>query len=374
MTTPDTILKTPLFALHEELGGKMVPFAGYAMPVQYPLGIMKEHLFTRESAGLFDVSHMGQAFLTGLTDEDIGKTFEELVPGNIAGLGDNKLRYTLFLNDEGGIMDDLMATRFASKENTLYLVVNAACKEADFGHITSKLQGKAKLEILEDRALLALQGPKAEAVLSRLWPAASDLTFMTSGIATLEGYECYISRSGYTGEDGYEISIPPLGAETLARKLLSFDEVEAIGLGARDSLRLEAGLCLYGHDLDETTSPVEGGLVWALGKNRREAGDFPGAKRILKELEVGPSRKRVGIKPLTRAPAREATEVVDQNGAIIGVITSGGFGPSFGGPVAMGYVKTEFSEIGSKIGLNVRGKILPAEVVTLPFVKQSYKR
>lgn len=374
MTTPENILKTPLFSLHNELGGKMVPFAGYAMPVQFPLGVMREHLFTRESAGLFDVSHMGQAFLTGLGDEDIGKIFERLVPGNIAGLGENKLRYTLFLNEDGGIMDDLMVTRFGAMENTLYLVVNAACKDADFAHINDKLGAEARLEILGDRALLALQGPKAERVLAKLWPGAKDLTFMTSGIATLEGYECFISRSGYTGEDGYEISVPEEGASRLARKLLSFDEVEPIGLGARDSLRLEAGLCLYGHDLDETTSPVEGGLVWAVAKARREIGDFPGAARIIKEIEKGASRKRVGIKPLTRAPAREGAEVVDNNGTEIGVVTSGGFGPSFGGPVAMGYVVSEFSEIGTEIGLNVRGKILPAVVVALPFYKKSYKR
>lgn len=366
--------QTPLFALHEELGGKMVPFAGYAMPVQYPLGIMKEHLHTREGAGLFDVSHMGQAFLKGLSDEDIGKTFEALVPGNIEGLGENKLRYTLLLNDEGGIRDDLMATRFAAKENTLYLVVNAACKDADFAHISEKLAGKADLETLEDRALLALQGPKAEDVLASLWEGARDLTFMTSGIGTLLGHECFISRSGYTGEDGYEISVPAAGADELARKLLSFDEVEAIGLGARDSLRLEAGLCLYGHDIDETTSPVEGNLVWALAKARREVGDFPGAERIMKDLAEGVSRKRVGIKPLTRAPAREGTEIVGANGEKLGVITSGGFGPSFGGPVAMGYVPADKAEIGTEVGLNVRGKIMPAEVAALPFVEQSYKR
>ncbi|MHA1543532.1 MAG: glycine cleavage system aminomethyltransferase GcvT [Alphaproteobacteria bacterium] len=374
MTLAENILKTPLFSLHQELGAKMVPFAGYAMPVQYPSGVLSEHLFTRESAGLFDVSHMGQAFLTSLTDKDIGKIFERLVPGNIAGLGENKLRYTLFLNEDGGIMDDLMATRFGELENTLYLVVNAACKDADFAHISAKLGGEAKLEILDDRALLALQGPKAEEVLSKLWPGAKDLTFMTSGIANLEGHKCFISRSGYTGEDGYEISVPEEGAEKLARKLLSFPEVKPIGLGARDSLRLEAGLCLYGHDLDETTSPVEGGLVWAVAKARREIGDFPGASRILKELKEGPKRKRVGIKPLTRAPAREGTEVVDNNGAKIGVVTSGGFGPSYGGPVAMGYVSTEFSEIGNEVGLNVREKILPAEVIALPFYKKSYKR
>jgi len=374
MTLDADLKKTPLFDLHEELSGKMVPFAGYAMPVQYPLGILKEHQFTRTSAGLFDVSHMGQAFLTGLSDEDVAKTFEALVPGNIVGLGVNKLRYTLLLNQAGGIMDDLMATRFGAKDNTLYLVVNAACKEADFAHIENSLSGKAKLEILGDRALLALQGPKAEEVLANLWPGARDLTFMTSAVAELCGEECFISRSGYTGEDGYEISVPAGAAEALAQKLLAFDEVEPIGLGARDSLRLEAGLCLYGHDIDETTSPVEGALTWALGKDRRAAKDFPGAARILKELEEGTARKRVGIQPLTRAPAREGTEVVDKDGNPIGTVTSGGFGPTFNGPVAMGYLKTEFAQTGTEIGLNVRGKIMPAVVADLPFVKQNYKR
>lgn len=374
MTDIEKLLKTPLYALHEELGGKMVEFAGYAMPVQYPLGIMKEHLHTREKAGLFDVSHMGQALLTGTGDQDVGKTFEALVPGNIAGLGVGRQRYTMFLNHEGGIMDDLMTTRFEGAENTLYIVVNAACKDADFAHMKTGLKGMAKLEILADRALLALQGPKSQAVLSTLWAGAADMKFMQSTRADLMGHECFISRSGYTGEDGYEISVPEAGADALARKLLAHPDVEAIGLGARDSLRLEAGLCLYGHDIDQTTSPVEADLVWAIGKLRREAGDFPGATRILKELEDGTERKRVGIKPLTRAPAREGTEIVESNGANIGVITSGGFGPSFGGPVAMGYVTSEYAEPGTEVGLNVRGKIMPAEVVTLPFVPHGYKR
>jgi len=370
----NNLKKTPLYDLHLELGGKMVSFAGYAMPVQYPLGVLKEHLHTRAAAGLFDVSHMGQAFLKAKGDRDIGEIFEQLVPGNIKGLQPGRLRYTLFLNDRGGIMDDLMATRFEGAENTLYLVVNAACKEQDFAHIKKHLNEEAELEILTGRALIALQGPKAEEVLSRLWPGAADLKFMQAEIADLLGYECFISRSGYTGEDGYEISVPEAGAEDLTRKLLSFDGVEAIGLGARDSLRLEAGLCLYGHDLDKTTSPVEAGLVWAIGKERREIGNFPGGERILKELAEGPSRKRVGIKMLTRAPAREGTEVVDQDGNKIGVITSGGFGPSFGGPVAMGYVESSSAPVGTKVGLIVRGKTLEAEVVALPFVKQDYKR
>ena len=379
METQGNLKKTPLFDLHGKLGGKMVPFAGYAMPVQYPLGVMKEHLHTRNHAGLFDVSHMGQAFLKGKGTEDIGKVFESLVPGNIAGLMPGRLRYTLFLNEDGGIMDDLMVTRYAEADNTLYLVVNAACKEQDFAHIREKLGEAADLEILEDRALIALQGPKAEEVLARLWSGAADLKFMQAANADIpgadiSGHDCFISRSGYTGEDGYEISVPSSGANALSRTLLAFDEVEAIGLGARDSLRLEAGLCLYGHDLDETTSPVEGGLVWAIAKARREVGDFPGATRILKELNEGPTRKRVGIKPLTRAPAREGAEIVDDAGNLIGVITSGGFGPSYGGPVAMGYVAATHAEVGTKVGLLVRGKTLPAEVSAMPFVTKDYKR
>lgn len=366
--------KTPLFDLHVALGGKMVTFAGYTMPVQYPLGVMKEHLHTRKAAGLFDVSHMGQAFLRGKSKEDIGKIFEALVPGNIAGLKPGRLRYTLFLNDQGGIMDDLMATRFEGEQNTLYLVVNAACKDQDFDHIQAKLGDQANLEILENQALLALQGPKAEDVLVRLWPEARELKFMQAGVANLSGHDCLISRSGYTGEDGFEISVPNSGAEDLAKTLLDFAEVEAIGLGARDSLRLEAGLCLYGHDLDETTSPIEGGIAFTVSKPRREAGDFPGAGRILAELEKGPARLRVGIQPLTRAPAREGTEIVDENGTKIGVITSGGFGPSVGGPVAMGYVKSSHAEVGTEVGLLVRGKVMPAEVAVMPFVTKSYNR
>ena len=374
METPENLKKTPLFNLHAKLGGKMVPFAGYNMPVQYPMGVMKEHLHTRAAAGLFDVSHMGQAFLKARGDQDIGKLFERLVPGNIAGLKPGQLRYTLLLNNTGGIMDDLMVTRHEDKDNTLYLVVNAACKEQDFAHIRDKFKDEADLEIFNGRGLIALQGPEAETVLSRLWNGSANLKFMQAGRADILGHECFISRSGYTGEDGFEISVPGEGAEDLARALLAFDEVEAIGLGARDSLRLEAGLCLYGHDLDEGTSPVEADLVWTIAKARRETGDFPGAGRILKELEEGAARKRVGIKPLGRALAREGTEIFDQGGSTIGVITSGGFGPSFGGPVAMGYVASAHSATGTRVNLLVRGKMLEGEVCALPFIKQNYKR
>ncbi|MCK5574301.1 MAG: glycine cleavage system aminomethyltransferase GcvT, partial [Sphingomonadales bacterium] len=301
----DEYLKTPLYDLHVELGAKMVPFAGYSMPVQYPMGVLKEHLHTRDKAGLFDVSHMGQAYLTGTGDDDVARTFESLVPGNISGLKPNGIRYTMFLNDEGGILDDLMATRWAARDNTLFLVVNAACKDQDFALINDKLAGRATLDIIEDRALLALQGPKAAAVLSTLVPEAAEMGFMTAMIADYDGDELFISRSGYTGEDGYEISVPADKADAFARTLLAHDDVEPIGLGARDSLRLEAGLCLYGHDIDTTTSPVEGDLMWAVAKARREAGDFPGATRILAELENGTARKRVGIQPEGRAPARE---------------------------------------------------------------------
>jgi glycine cleavage system T protein (aminomethyltransferase) len=374
MNAGQTLHKTPLHDWHAALGAKLVPFAGYAMPVHYPLGILKEHLHTRSQAGLFDVSHMGQAFLLGKTGEDVAKVFQRLVPGNVSGLKPSRQRYTLLLNDQGGIRDDLMVTRFEGRPNTLYLVVNAACKEADFKYISEALSADAALEILADRALLALQGPAAERVLSKLWPGAAELAFMQSAQAKIVGFDCFISRSGYTGEDGFEISIPAEGAVVLADALCQGPEVEPIGLGARDSLRLEAGLCLYGHDLDETTSPVEANLVWALGKARREAGDFPGATRILKELKEGPARLRVGIQPLTRAPAREGTEVLSETGEKVGTITSGGFGPTAGGPVAMGYLATSYVKTGAKLGLNVRGQTLPAVVAELPFVPHRYKR
>lgn len=274
MTNLDDCLKTPLYDLHVELGGRMVPFAGYAMPVQYPAGIMKEHLHTREAAGLFDVSHMGQALLRSVDGTDPAEALETLTPGNLIGLAPGRIRYTLLLNDEGGIRDDLMVTRVS--DDTLYLVVNAACKNEDFAHISASSAGRVDLEIMEDKALIALQGPCAELALSDLAPAAADLAFMQGEQMDVNGVQCQVSRSGYTGEDGYEISVPVADADALTRTLLASEHVEAIGLGARDSLRLEAGLCLYGNDIDETTSPIEGNLKWAVPKRRREEGGFPG--------------------------------------------------------------------------------------------------
>jgi glycine cleavage system T protein (aminomethyltransferase) len=374
---PDqTLQRTPLHALHIELGGKMVPFAGYEMPVQYPLGVLKEHLHTRAKAGLFDVSHMGQAFLTGPDHESVAAALEALVPGEIAKLGFGRMRYTMLLNEMGGILDDLMVTRSLSEDDDgrLMLVVNAACKEADYAHIEAKLPDGMILSPNEGRALLALQGPTAVEVMAKWCPRAADMGFMTAASAEFDGIDCHISRCGYTGEDGYEISIANDKADGLARTLLSHDDVEMIGLGARDSLRLEASLCLYGHDIDETTSPVEADLVWSMSKRRREEGGFPGAERIQRELRDGPGRLRVGIQPEGRAPAREGTQIVDGQGNEIGVVTSGGFGPSAEGPVAMGYVQSAFSAPGSEIGLMVRGEARPASVVTMPIVPHRYYR
>ena len=351
----------------------MVPFAGYNMPVQYPLGVLKEHVHTRTLAGLFDVSHMGQGELSGA---GVDAALEALVPGDLKALKPGQIRYTVLLNDEGGILDDLMVTRpaEAGKENTLYLVVNAACKDQDFAHIAAKLKGKAALVRHEDAALLAIQGPSAAKVLARFIPAAASMPFMTSRTDTFEGVPVRLFRSGYTGEDGYEISIPAAKSEQVARKLLAETEVEAIGLGARDSLRLEAGLCLYGNDIDTVTTPVEAGLSWVIGKRRREEGGFPGADKILRQLKDGASKKRVGIQPLGKAPARAHTEIQDTNGNKIGEITSGGFGPSVNAPVAMGYVDSKFAAIGTKVNLMVRGQALPAEVAKLPFAPHRYNK
>ncbi len=358
---------TPLDSLHRELGAKMVPFAGYDMPVQYPAGILKEHLHTRESASLFDVSHMGQAFLMG---DGAIEAFETLVPGDYQVMAEGKTRYTVLLNDQGGIMDDLMATRIAGG---LYLVVNAACKDQDFAHIDAGTAGKAKLEVLTDRALLALQGPKAGDVLARLAPETEDMKFMNFREVDIQGHKCFVTRSGYTGEDGFEISVPSTEAEAFAKLLLSQPEVEPAGLGSRDSLRLEAGLCLYGHDITTETTPIEGDIKWVVNKRRREEGGFPGSDIILDQLANGTERLRVGILPEGRAPAREGTEIQDIDGNTIGTITSGGFGPSVGGPVAMGYVKTAFAEPGTAVNLIVRGKALAAKVVKMPFTDKSYK-
>lgn len=365
--TEATSLKTPLNALHRELGGRMVDFAGYDMPVQFA-GIMAEHTHTRTRAGLFDVSHMGQAVLTGEGADD---ALEALVPSNIRELKPGRQRYTMLLNDDGGILDDLMVTR---RDNDLLLVVNAACKEADVAHIRANLPAGVTLTTLDDRALLALQGPEAETVLEELVPGVAAMKFMDAAGFNWDGADLWISRSGYTGEDGYEISIPADRSEDLARTLLADDRVEPIGLGARDSLRLEAGLCLYGHDIDTTTSPVEAGLVWAMQKRRREQGGFPGAERVQRELASGPSRHRVGLKPEGRAPVREGAELTDMDGNAIGLVTSGGFGPSAGHPVAMGYVAAGHETAGTQVQAMVRGKALPMTVTELPFVQQTYKR
>ncbi|MBA84532.1 MAG: glycine cleavage system protein T [Rhodobacteraceae bacterium] len=373
-----TDLKTlPLDLLHRDLGAKMVPFAGYDMPVQYAAGVMKEHQHTRRAAGLFDVSHMGQVILRGADYETAALALEALVPVNIAGLGRNRQRYGFFTNDQGGILDDLM---LANRGDHLFLVVNAACKEADIAHLRTHLPGDVLLEVIEDRALLALQGPGAEAALARLNPAVAEMKFMDVATVTLLGAEAWVSRSGYTGEDGYEISVPAAVAEPLARALLEDDTVLPIGLGARDSLRLEGGLCLYGHDIDAQTSPIEAGLGWAIQKIRRtggaRAGGFPGADRILSELENGAPRARVGLRPEGRAPMREGMPLFasETGGAAIGQVSSGGFGPTVQGPVAMGYVPADMARPGTTIYGEVRGKRLPVQVVALPFVPANFKR
>ncbi|MEM6746613.1 MAG: glycine cleavage system aminomethyltransferase GcvT [Pseudomonadota bacterium] len=374
----ETLKTLPLDGLHRELGGKMVPFAGYNMPVQYPMGVKEEHLWTRSKAGLFDVSHMGQATLTVASGshEDIARLIEELVPGEIVKLGKGRIRYSLLLNDEGGILDDLMISRFpeaVDAEGTLFLVVNAAVKDADYAYLQDRLGDRAKLEVL-DRSLLALQGPKARAVIGGLVPDALTMPFMTTRPAVIDGIEVTLSCCGYTGEDGFEISVANEHAEQLARTLLAHDDVAPIGLGARDSLRLEAGLCLYGHDMTPTESPVSAGLTFALGKRRKADGGFAGADRILKELIQGAGMVRVGIKPEGRAPAREGTTIATGNGAEIGQITSGGFGPTVGGPVAMGYVPGSHAEVGTEVMLDIRGKLHPARVAALPFIEPGYYR
>ena len=362
-------LKTPLYSLHEELGGKMVPFANYLMPVQYPLGVMAEHKHTREHAGLFDVSHMGQVVITG---DGADVWLETLVPGNIIDLKLGRIRYTMFTNEDGGILDDLMITK---RNNDIFMVVNAACKEQDIAHMRTHLPDYLKLNELTDRALIALQGPMAATVISRFVSEAKEQNFMSYLEAKIDGVICFISRCGYTGEDGHEISIPADRAEGICRLLLSEPEVEAIGLGARDSLRLEAGLCLYGHDITVKTTPIEGALEWSIGKRRREQGGFPGADKILDQIAgKNIEKKRVGILPDGRAPAREGTQILDAGDNVIGEITSGGFGPTFGGPIAMGYIKTEFSEKGTKVYLAVRKKKLEARVDIMPFVPQQYFR
>lgn len=367
------LLKTPLHALHVEVGAKMVPFAGYDMPVQYKLGVKKEHLHTRDAAGLFDVSHMGQLRLHG---EGAVAFLESLVPVDIIDLGAGKQRYAFFTNEQGGIMDDLMV---ANLGDHLFVVVNAACKEQDIQHLQAHLPAEVELELIEDRALLALQGPKAAEVLKRYQPAVADMLFMDVQKLTIDGVECIVSRSGYTGEDGYEISVPAEHAAAFASKLTAEDEVEWIGLGARDSLRLECGLCLYGHDLDTTTTPVEASLLWGIQKVRRAGGEreggFPGADIILNQIETKDvSRKRIGLVGQTKAPVREGTELYDGEGNKVGIVTSGTAGPTAGKPVSMGYVRTDLSAVGTELFAEVRGKMLPMTVEKMPFVPQRYYR
>ncbi|CAA7620996.1 glycine cleavage system aminomethyltransferase GcvT [Magnetospirillum sp. SS-4] len=361
------LLTTPLDALHRRLGGKMVPFAGYAMPVQYSAGIMTEHLHTRAKASLFDVSHMGQVEIRG---EGCARWLETLVPGEIQGLGVGKTRYTVFTNDQGGILDDLMVSKLA--EDHLFVVINAACKAADFAHMQARLGGKVDLRLIGDRALVALQGPKAAEAMARVAPGALDMTFMTIREIDIAGIACLATRSGYTGEDGWEISVPAGRAEDLVQTLLALPDVMPAGLGARDSLRLEAGLCLYGSDIDAATTPVEANLSWIMNKRRRAEGGFPGADVIQKQLAEGPARLRIGIQPLGRAPARAHTEITDAAGNRLGEICSGGFGPSADRPIAMGYVPRAFAAIGTRLTLMVRGKPLDAEVAALPFVPHRY--
>ena len=367
------LLTTPCYDLHLEAEAKMVPFAGYDMPVQYPLGVKKEHLHTRDAAGLFDVSHMGQLKLIGAS---AAAALEKLVPVDIIDLPQGKQRYALFTNDQGGLQDDLMVSNFGDH---LFVVVNAACKAQDIAHLQANMPDDVEIEILEGRALLALQGPKAGAVLARLIPESAEMIFMDSRVLNFDGVDCIVGRAGYTGEDGFEISMPAAAAERLTRLLLAETEVEWIGLGARDSLRLESGLCLYGHDIDTSTTPVEASLLWSISKVRRtdgaRAGGFPGADIILEQIKTKDvSRKRIGMVGLGKAPVREGAELFNADGEKIGIVTSGTAGPTKGMPVAMGYVAKEYAVLGHEIFAEVRGKKLPMRVEKMPFVEQRYYR
>jgi aminomethyltransferase len=368
--------RTSLYDEHVRLGARMVPFAGYDMPVQYPAGIIAEHNWTRENAGLFDVSHMGQCFIVGPDFETSAKAMERLVPADILGLQPHQQRYSQLLAEDGGTLDDLMITRAAYEgyEGWLYIVVNAGRKDHDYDWIARHLPDGVSFRPGESMSLIALQGPRAEDVLAKYAPAIRDLKFMHYAALPIEGIAAHISRSGYTGEDGFELSVFDKDVAKLWNLLLSDPLVKPVGLGARDSLRLEGGLCLYGHELDETISPVEADLMWSISKRRRSEGGFIGANRVQKELAEGVTRKRVGIKPEGRAPAREGTVITDVNGRQIGTITSGGFGPSVGGPVAMGYVEPQSSVPGTSVNLIVRDKPMPAQIVKLPFIPNRFKR
>ena len=377
---PETSLKrTPLHPLHVASGGKMVPFAGYDMPVQYTTGVLREHLHTRQAAGLFDVSHMGQIALRAKSGkvEDAALALERLVPQDILGLAPGRQRYAQFTNGAGGLLDDLMVANFGSH---LFLVVNAACKALDEAHLRANLSETCVIEPLPDRALIALQGPKASSVLAKFCADAASMRFMDSGPRSVDGLDCFVSRSGYTGEDGFEISVPADHAERLAKALLGDSDVLPIGLGARDSLRLEAGLCLYGHDIDTTTTPVEGALEWSIQKSRRRggarAGGFPGADKVLSQLEQGAPRRRVGLRPEGRAPVREGAPLFQDAASSqqIGAVTSGGFGPSINAPVAMGYLPASHTAIGGLVFAELRGQRLPLRVAAMPFVPNTYKR
>jgi aminomethyltransferase len=366
--TPKKLRTVPLDAWHRALGARMVEFAGYSMPVQYQ-GVLAEHLHCRAHAALFDVSHMGQATLTGAT---AAAALERLVPGDLLGLKPGRQRYTLLTNEAGGILDDLMVANPGDEK--LLLVVNASRKEIDFSHIAANLPSGVQLHEHDDRALLALQGPAAAGVISRLAPEAAQIPFMGMAAVTLAGIPCLVVRSGYTGEDGFELSLPAESAQALAQRILDEPEVIPAGLGARDSLRLEAGLCLYGNDIDELTSPIEADLAWVIGRRRRNAWDFPGAAVIRDQLEHSAPRRRVGIRPDGRAPARALTEIVAGDGTEAGTVTSGGFSPTLSAPIAMGYVRKDLATGGTALHLMVRGKPLSAHVVPLPFVPHRYAR
>ena len=382
--TDQALKTTPLTEAHKAAGARMTPFAGYEMPVQYADGVLKEHLWTRAHCGLFDVSHMGPAFLrlkdrSGDAKADhaaIAALLEPLVCGDLEGLKRGQLRYTLLLNGEGGVCDDLMIGRpdAGADQGGLYIVVNAGTKDADFARIAAEVGDAAQLVRLDDRGLIAVQGPEAAEVIASILPSAPELSFMTAARADWEGAGVVVSRSGYTGEDGFEVLVPASHARRFWERLLEDERARPIGLGARDSLRLEAGLPLYVHDLDESLSPVEAGLEFAISKRRREAEDFPGAARMLRELAGHLARRRIGLRVLEGAPAREGAQIVDAAGAPVGRVTSGGFSPSLSAPIAMGYAPPALAEPGAKLGVVVRGKTQAAEVVAMPFVPHRYHR
>lgn len=367
-----TLLTTPLDALHRELGAKMVPFEGYDMPVQYPAGIIKEHQQTRASAGLFDVSHMGQVIVEG---PGAARGLESLVPVDVQGLADNGQTYALFTNAEGGVQDDLIITRWS--EERFFLVVNAACKAQDIAHLREHLSELA-ISVLDQQALLALQGPSAREVMAQLCPAAAELVFMTGCAASIDEVDVYVTCSGYTGEDGFEISVPASAVEALARRILAFEQVEPIGLGARDSLRLEAGLCLYGHELSATIDPVQAGLLWSVSKVRRpdgeRAGGFPGADVIFQRIANRPELRRVGLTVEGKRPVRGGQSVVDEAGTVIGEVCSACYGATVGGPIAMAYIRRDLGEPGTALSVDVRGKQVPVTVTRMPFIPQRYYR